>query len=65
MDNAKYLPNTQIEIVRDITGGQIEHILFDFDGTISLLREGWQHIMAPVCVEAICGDTSPTPAIEQ
>ncbi|MBI2421238.1 MAG: HAD family hydrolase [Candidatus Hydrogenedentes bacterium] len=48
----------------DIPVGKIKHALFDFDGTISLLREGWPEIMAPVCVELICGDTAPTPAIE-
>lgn len=58
-----YLPGTQIEIVNEAELGRIKHVLFDFDGTISLLREGWQHIMAPVCVEMICGDTAPTDAI--
>lgn len=59
----KYLPNTQIEIINEAELGRIKHVLFDFDGTISLLREGWQHIMAPVCVEIICGETAPTDAI--
>ncbi len=59
----KYLPNTQIEIVNEIERGRTKHILFDFDGTVSLLREGWPEIMAPVCTEMICGDTEPTPAI--
>lgn len=54
------LPGTQIEIVRDVDRGKIKHALFDFDGTVSLLREGWQGIMGPVMVEMICGDTKPT-----
>lgn len=53
------------ELVRDVTRGQFKHVLFDFDGTISLLREGWQAIMHPVMLEMICGDTPPTPQIEQ
>lgn len=57
------LPGTQIEQVREFERGRIRHVLFDFDGTISLLREGWQNIMGPVCVEMICGDTQPTDAI--
>ncbi len=61
--DAQYLPNTEIEIVNEVERGKIAHVLFDFDGTISLLREGWQRIMAPVCVEMICGDTEPTQAI--
>lgn len=61
----RFLPGTQIEIVNEVPRGQFKHVLFDFDGTISLLREGWQGIMSPVCVEMICGDTPPTPEIER
>lgn len=35
--------------------GQVRHALFDFDGTLSVLRQGWEDVMAPVMVEAICG----------
>lgn len=59
-----YLPGTEIEIINDIERGKIRYGLFDFDGTISILREGWQDIMQPVCVEMICGDTAPTPELE-
>lgn len=58
-----YLPNAEIEIINKAELGRIRHALFDFDGTISVLREGWQDIMAPVCVEMICGDAEPTPEI--
>ena len=37
--------------------GQIEYAIFDHDGTISTLREGWELIMAPVMIKAILGDT--------
>lgn len=57
------IPATQIEVIREVERGRIKHALFDFDGTISLLRQGWQGIMAPVMVEMICGDTAPTPEI--
>ncbi|MDQ1256739.1 MAG: family hydrolase [Candidatus Hydrogenedentes bacterium] len=60
-----YLPGTQIEIVNEVELGKIRYGLFDFDGTVSLLREGWQGIMGPVMVEMICGDTAPTPEIER
>jgi len=33
--------------------GHIRHALFDFDGTVSLIREGWQGIMIPMMVEAL------------
>lgn len=58
------IEGTQIEIVHEIDARKVRHALFDFDGTVSLLREGWQRIMAPLCVEMICGETPPTPAIE-
>lgn len=61
-----FLPGTEIEIVNPkITLGEVRHALFDFDGTISLLREGWQHIMGPVCVEMIAGNTEPIDDIRE
>jgi phosphoglycolate phosphatase-like HAD superfamily hydrolase len=47
-----FLPNSQIEIINAQTErGKIRHALFDFDGTISLLREGWPQVMIPMMVE--------------
>jgi phosphoglycolate phosphatase len=37
----------------DIARGRIRHALFDFDGTISLIREGWQGVMIPMMVELL------------
>jgi phosphoglycolate phosphatase len=31
----------------------ISHVLFDFDGTLSLIREGWPKIMVPMFVEML------------
>lgn len=31
----------------------ISHVLFDFDGTLSLIREGWVQIMVPLFVEQL------------
>jgi phosphoglycolate phosphatase-like HAD superfamily hydrolase len=45
--------------------GQIRHTLFDFDGTISVMREGWEGVMGPLMIEMICGNTPSTPAIQQ
>ena len=44
--------------------GKIRHALFDFDGTLSVLREGWETVMAPVMIEAICGQSPATTEIE-
>ena len=40
-----------IEVINTaIVRGRIQHALFDFDGTLSLIREGWQQIMIPQMV---------------
>ncbi len=31
----------------------ISHVLFDFDGTLSLIREGWPEVMLPLFVELL------------
>lgn len=36
----------------------LAHALFDFDGTLSLLREGWQQIMEPMMIEYLL-ETEP------
>ena len=32
---------------------KISHVLFDFDGTLSLIREGWPAVMVPMFVEML------------
>jgi phosphoglycolate phosphatase-like HAD superfamily hydrolase len=32
---------------------KISHVLFDFDGTLSLIRQGWPEVMVPMFVEAL------------
>src|SRR5437764_9579121 len=32
---------------------EISHILFDFDGTLSLIRQGWPEVMVPMFIEAL------------
>ena len=44
----KELPDEfDIEIINPIGNSSFKSALFDFDGTISLIREGWQGIMIP------------------
>ena len=46
-----HLPGTQIEIIRDARPSEPPGFaLFDFDGTLSLIREGWQNVMVPMMV---------------
>lgn len=43
-----------IEIINPhIERGRVRHALFDFDGTVSLIREGWQGVMIPMMVELL------------
>ncbi len=51
--NGVKIMSFSIETVRPYTGGGIKCALFDFDGTISLIREGWQGIMIPYFCEVI------------
>lgn len=49
-----YISNSHIEIINpSISRGQIKFALFDFDGTISLIRAGWQQIMIPMMVDIL------------
>jgi len=43
-----------IEIInKDAVRGAFKSALFDFDGTISLIREGWQQVMKPYFCEVL------------
>ena len=53
---ARLLEGTEIELVSSLPEHlQIQHAIFDHDGTISTLREGWEQIMEPMMVRAILG----------
>lgn len=53
---ARYWADTEIEIVSLRTEQlQLKYAIFDHDGTISTLREGWENIMAPMMVKAVLG----------
>ncbi len=54
---AVYAIDSEIEIVSaPERGRRIRYAIFDHDGTLSTLREGWEKIMQPVMVQAILGD---------
>ena len=44
--------------------GHVRHALFDFDGTLSVIRCGWEQVMVPMMIEMICAGRPPTPEIE-
>lgn len=55
-----------LEIIKPLTKNiDIQVILFDFDGTISTLRQGWEQIMEPLMIEMICGSIIPDRKLEK
>jgi rfaE bifunctional protein kinase chain/domain len=56
---AVYVPETEFELCSpEILDrlGHIRYAVFDHDGTISSLRQGWEEIMEPVMMKSILGD---------
>src|SRR3954470_3104561 len=48
------LADDPIEVLRpDLPRGRFRSALFDFDGTLSLIREGWPQVMIPMMVEEL------------
>jgi len=54
---AVYLEGTEIEACcRPLPSlSRVRHAVFDHDGTISTLRQGWERIMEPMMIRAILG----------
>jgi len=51
---------TDIEIVSTLPDRRgFTHAIFDHDGTLSTLRQGWEEIMEPMMIRAILGKTLP------
>lgn len=54
---ANYFENTEIEIIGELPKKlKLKNVIFDHDGTISTLREGWEFVMHDVMILQICGD---------
>ena len=50
-ERTSFLSGTSVEVVRPRVFGQVpKHALFDFDGTLSLVREGWMELMIPLLI---------------
>jgi phosphoglycolate phosphatase-like HAD superfamily hydrolase len=50
---ACFLPGTRIEVVREPAAHDCRHVLFDFDGTLSLIRAGWTEVMVAMMVDVL------------
>ncbi|HTY36549.1 MAG TPA: PfkB family carbohydrate kinase [Bacteroidota bacterium] len=56
MEKAVYHPGTEIEIVSSLPHQRsFTHVIFDHDGTLSTLRQGWESIMEPMMIRSILG----------
>ncbi|MFH0990536.1 MAG: PfkB family carbohydrate kinase [bacterium] len=56
MHKAVFHLQTEIEIVQPLAHAtDFTHFIFDNDGTISTLRQGWEEIMEPMMMKAILG----------
>ncbi|MCE7043631.1 PfkB family carbohydrate kinase [Dyadobacter sp. CY312] len=56
--SAVFVPDTDFELCDPEVMeklGHIRHAVFDHDGTISSLRQGWEEIMEPVMMKSILG----------
>ena len=48
------IKGTNIEVCEDWRGEfHIKHAILDFDGTVSMLRDGWQDVMVPMMVDEL------------
>jgi phosphoglycolate phosphatase-like HAD superfamily hydrolase len=53
---ARFLPGTEFEVIGEPPADlEIKHCIFDHDGTLSTLREGWEQIMEPMMMHSILG----------
>lgn len=56
-ETATFHPDTSIEIVEPYRRSlPVKYLMFDHDGTISVLREGWEDLMQPMMIRAIAGE---------
>ena len=59
--HARYLDGSEIELCwESMPQARIKHAVFDHDGTVSTLRQGWEQVMAPVMMRAILGEKYKT-----
>jgi len=53
-DKRHHLPGTRIEVINDdFVRARVRSVLLDFDGTLSLIRAGWQDVMVPMMVDVL------------
>jgi sugar/nucleoside kinase (ribokinase family)/phosphoglycolate phosphatase-like HAD superfamily hydrolase len=61
----RFVPGTEIEVINAGAGqrrGFPDAAIFDHDGTVSVLRQGWEEVMNAVMVDAVSGKIGRTGA---
>ncbi len=59
---ARYIDSSDIEFVTELPEGGFTYAVFDHDGTISTVREGWEQVMEPLMCRVVLGpqfETAP------
>src|SRR5437588_3030684 len=52
--SAAFFLDDEIEVINPaLPRGRFRSVLFDFDGTLSLIREGWPQVMIPMMVDVL------------
>jgi len=62
-----FVSDSAIEVIGDFRPETTpKHVLFDFDGTLSLIREGWAEVMIPMMAELLqaTGTEEPTESLD-
>ncbi len=63
--NAEYFKNTAIELINLKKTSLPKVVIFDHDGTISTLRQGWEPIMKETSMQAVLGSSINTVSMEE
>ena len=63
VSQTRFLPNSSVEIIHDtVRAAPPRFALFDFDGTLSLIRAGWSEVMLSMMVEELQAVAPSEPA---
>ena len=62
---AEYIKETAVELINLKKTEFPKVVIFDHDGTISTLRQGWEPIMKEVTMKAVLGDSRETVSMEE